>query len=760
MAQNPTIHEELHPSSDKYRFGPTGEAREAVSLNRGGVGDGRKRRHGRRSTSAEQNMNEHPRATDLIARMCRALLGVLAFGAATAYAFGAVGHRTEIPAVKTAVAPPLDPSLRSPLWQKAVTARDFIDFSTLRAASMTTTAYLLYDDRNLYVAFRCEQRVPITASQTIDNASVSTDDHVTIWIDTSGTGARTYAFSATPHGVHSESSSENARYAPPWRSVAAAYDGGYTVMMVIPLSDLRSQAGPNERWRINFERYVAATNSDYSWAFEPSQTNASTPQNWPLLTGIHLAANATRPHPYADVYALESAGSDRDRFQNGIGQFKRISPRVAGIDVTYPVTDTLALVGTYNPDFSNVEEDQTAISPQEFARVYNEYRPFFAQGAQYINAVPQISLFGGGDSMFYTPSIGIFNSGLKAEGTIGRNAIGALNVAGPSFDDAAYGYAYTTPDNALTLSSEGVFARHDALNDDTVGFGASQTNRHSGQFTDAFFGSESGMAVVNAGPSRATIFAEGLRNAHILIEGIYQNVGSGYAPIDGYTAINDIRGPGAIAQYSGVGSARSGIQSYSLSVFGDRYLDRLGNVHEADVNAFYRLSFKNLFSISGFAGPSELGQYTYNRRQVSLGYGDNTPSPMSVSYTWGPFGGLYVQQTAASITRVIGPYGISFEYDGNVERLGAGGPIRDSQWLRRVAFSRTFGRNASIAINLRSINGTGGFATPGTNVALLYQQRFANQDMLYLEYGTPAAPQTLHRFIVKYVFHVGGATGT
>jgi hypothetical protein len=49
---------------------------------------------------------------------------------------------------------------------------------------------------------------------------------------------------------------------------------------------------------------------------------------------------------------------------------------------------------------------------------------------------------------------------------------------------------------------------------------------------------------------------------------------------------------------------------------------------------------------------------------------------------------------------------------------------------------------------------------PGTNLALSFNHRFANQDQLYLDYGAPAAPQTLHRFIMKYVFHMGGGTGT
>jgi hypothetical protein len=313
----------------------------------------------------------------------------------------------------------------------------------------------------------------------------------------------------------------------------------------------------------------------------------------------------------------------------------------------------------------------------------------------------------------------------------------------------------------------------DGITDDTLGFGVAQTNPRSGQFTDATFAAQSGNLVAYNGTSQALQFAEGLRNQHVLIEGIYNDLGPEYAPLDGYTQINDIRGPGGILEYLGVGAAQSAIQSYSVSVFGDRYLDRDGNVREADLNVFYNLTFKDLISISGFAGPSELRSYAvgypvyaggitdwYNRRQVQIAYGANTATPVELSYTWGPFAGYYVQQTSASVSRTFGAYGVTLEYDGNVERAAAGALPFNSQWLRRFDLTRSFGPDATIALELRSVSGTGGFAAPGTNPALLYQQRFSNQNMLYLEYGTPAAAQTLHRFIAKYVLHVGGGTGT
>ena len=695
-----------------------------------------------------------------------------------AIARASVAHTAVVRAVKAPQPVPLDASLRDPVWQTALTANGFVNFTVLRPAAHDTVAYLLYDDRNLYVAFRCAQAgVPIVATQTVDHAGVSSDDHVTLWLDTSGNGSRTYSFSANPRGVSSETSSENTRYAPTWRTASAISGGDYTVVMEIPFSVLRAQGSGLQTWRINFERYIANTNEDYTWAFEPAQTSVSTWQYWPQLTGIVIGKSATRPKPYADAYALGSFGADHNIFPNGYVDgapfFEPVNTRNVGIDATYPFTNTLAFVGTLNPDFSNVEEDQATISPTEFAKVYTEYRPFFAQGSQYINAVPQVGLFGTSNQIFYTPSIGIFNRGLKIEGTAGQNAIGVLNVVGPGFNDNAYGYAYVRPDNTFSLSTQGVLVNQDGIDDNTFAFGATQNNPHSGQFTDVLAATESGTLVTQAGTSQAFTLNEGLRNQHWLVQGIYNNLGPEYNPLAGYTAINDIKGPGAIAEYMGVGSAQSTIQSYSFSVFADRYFDRSGNVRQADTNAFYSLNFKDLISVSGYFGPSELRSYeqgfpvytggvtdSYNRRSIALGYKNNTSSPIDVSYTWGPFAGYYVQQPASSISRVYGAYGITLEYDGNIERMAAGAPIFNSQWLRRLSLSRSFGRNASLAINFRSISGTGGFSEPGTNLALLYEQRFVNADMLYLEYGTPSAPATLHRFIVKYVFHMGGATGT
>lgn len=676
----------------------------------------------------------------------------------------AATHSDSFAAVKATSPPSFSTSLGDPAWKSALRADGFIDTASRRPARLQTVAYMLYDDKNIYVAFHCAQQgVAITATQNVDNAGVQSDDYVAFGVDTSGNGERTYMFYVSPKGVHDEQSSENARYAPRWQSEAQVLPGGgYNVVMVIPLRVLRAQSAPVQRWRINFMRFISALSDSYTWAYEPTQTDAGNSQYWPIVDGLRIAAGATRPQPHADAYFLQSAGGDREQFQNGIGNFEQMRARIVGVDVTYPFTDTLAFVGTLNPDFSNIEQDQATIAPQEFARFFTEYRPFFAQGAGYINALPNVGLGGPGNSLFYTPNIGIFNRGLKVEGTAGRNAIGVLNAIGPNVDDTAFGYAYTLADNSFSLSTEGVLANHpdDAVKDDSLGVGAATTNPHSGVFTITRYTSDSGTNVSDPSAAHSLLAVSGLQTNRFNAFAMYQDTGAQYDPVDGFTQINDVRGPAVSIEYHGNGSDTSPVKRYALTAAADRLMYHDGSVHEADVFGMIDMDFKNLLTLHAFAGPSELGGIWYNRRMIGLGYKEDTSSPTNVSYFWGPFGGKYVQQLNSSLVRAFGTYGISLEFDGNIERTGPGGPVTDSQWLRRLSLTRAFGREATLAIGLRSINGRGGFADPGTNLAMSYQQRFSNEDMLYLVYGTPAASQTLNRFIFKYVFHVGGENGT
>jgi hypothetical protein len=692
-----------------------------------------------------------------------------------------VPHTATVAAVKTQTPPKIDPSLSDPVWKTGVVFEDFFDFTVGRAAELKTVGYLLYDGTNIYFAVHCEQHgTPITASQTVDHVGVQNDDHVTLGFETSGNGGRLYEFLVNPHGIHAEYSSENARYAPDWQSVATVLpDGSWNAVMVIPLKDIRAQSGSSQTWQLNVERYIVASRGAYTWAYEPAMSSVDSTSNWPKITGIELAAAATRPKPQAQIYALGAAGEDRNVFQNGIGNFQQEQQRPVGIDFTIPVTNTAAFVGTLNPDFSNVEQDQTTIAPQEFARFYNEYRPFFSQGANYINSVAGVNI-NSADVPFYSPSIGIFDHGFKFEGTHGLNSLGILTDGGPGFSDSAFGYGFSHPDGSLGIALQGVDADHYGVRDETYGASVAVANPRDGIFQLVKYLSDRGTNVDD--PSQANDFqvGTGVQNAHTLLLFKYEDIGPEYNPIDGYLTENDVNGPQVFYQYSGSGPKGGAIKQYQILAGADRFVDRSGAAHQSDVFSNLSVTFKNLVTLQYGQSTSELRVYAdafpvysgaqvipFNSQAVSFGYEDGTPHPVDLNYSWGPYANsetepVYVQQPSISTSDQFGRWGVGLQYNGVIERAlpGSAAPGVDSQWLRSISLSRTFGSNTTLAIALRGVNGNGGFATPGTNLALGFHERFRNLDELYFDYGSPASATTLNRFLLKYIFHVGGQTGT
>ncbi len=682
-------------------------------------------------------------------------------------------------------------------WDKALLASGFVDFTTRTPAQLGTTARFLYDATNLYIAFECARgNVPLSAAQTTNNVGLGLDDDVEFDVDPTDNGTRTYSFEATPRGVRYQSSSESSRYDPPWKAIARITPAAWDVEMIVPLKDLRAGSSALQTWRINFVRHVAARAEDYTWAYDPLQNSLSDSSHWPRLSGIAIPVAAARPAPHGDIYALASIGRDREQFQNQFGAFGRQTPRLFGLDGTYPFTNTLALVGTLNPDFSNVEVDQQVIAPQEFRRAYTEYRPFFAQGANFLTPGPNVGVNSIANTPFYTPSIGTFDRGIKLEGTTGRYGLGALEVRGPGLDDEAFAVDRTSSDRRLELFASGVLAHHsDVANDSTLGFGTNISDRtHAFSFglNDQF---ERGSLITEPRLAHSVLAVLDYQNQ--ATQGIlaYRDIGPQYNPIDGYTQQNDIRGPLAVYVRNGVVSAaRNPLKSYTIVTFGDRYVDRSGAVRQVDAFAQGGVTFKSLLSVNVSHQTSGLRQYAiayptytggvqerFDQTGIALGYRDGTASPIDLSYSFGPYASFcpgaspqalfcsangspgfvpsYVTQFSASTSRQLGRfYSLAGEVDSTSEQPYRG--VRDGQWLRRIALTRSLGSDASFSLGLRTISGTGGFGVPGANFAAAFHMKFRDSSQLYVEYGTPAGTATLNRAILKYEFHLGGGIGT
>src|SRR2546426_8436058 len=82
----------------------------------------------------------------------------------------------------------------------------------------------------------------------------------------------------------------------------------------------------------------------------------------------------------------------------------------AGLDFRYNLASDLALVGTLNPDFGQVEADQRVLNLSTFETFFPEKRPFFLEGLDLFKPALRVDLGGpnGGDAyqIFYSRRIG------------------------------------------------------------------------------------------------------------------------------------------------------------------------------------------------------------------------------------------------------------------------------------------------------------------------------------------------------------------
>lgn len=701
--------------------------------------------------------------------------------AGTLPALAAVDAVRGFPAARAERPPKFDAALSDPEWQKALVASGFQDLTTRAPAKLQTTAFLLYDDKNVYVAFRAMQPgVPIHASQTTNAIGFGQDDLVGVGLDTSGAGSSVYYFETTPRGVRYQQAIESNRYAPSWDAQTATTDSAWTAMLTIPLQDLRAAGGKNRTWRINFIRNVAGVAEHYTWAWDGLMQDGQ-PPNWPVLTdarwwpalqGLDIKASAARPKPRAEVYALSSIGLDRNIFQQANNTFAPQTVRNVGLDFVYPFTSTIAGVGTLNPDFSNVEVDQQTIVPQEFQRNLVEYRPFFAQGAQYFTNA-SFALGGNiqaADQILYTPSFGTFDRGFKVEGTYGLQQIGALTVRstteGSAFDDQAFSFKHALSDRSFLYWANSVLAHHDTGNDSTLETGLAGRNLKTG-FVWAY---DQSLEQTNLYANPGGQFAYG-RSEFIDVHKpnyewylSYLDISPGYGPFDGFTTVNDIRGPIAATDWT---TTALGLKTWTGYVTVDRFLTRAGTVHQADFFGTTDLYTKGLVHVNLTQATSSLDDpvltngvnLPFNQSSFTLGYRDGTPAPVDFTYSAGPFSTFYLQQFNVAATRPLGTrFNVAATYAGTHERSLATGV--DGQILRNIAVEESFGPDTNLTLALRSINGNGGFAVPGVNFAAGLHTKFRSGSELFLNWGTPAAPATLYRFIAKYVWRIGGGAGT
>ena len=247
--------------------------------------------------------------------------------------------------------------------------------------SQPTTAFLSYDDQNLYVIFVCKEERGKVRGRMAKREDIGGDDQVSVYLDTFHDNHRSYAFSVNPLGVQrdsviTEGQSEDSSFDTLWRSEGRITEDGFVTLMAIPFKSLRFPRTQAQTWGIALGRSFVHNNDRSFWPAITLRSQGFVQQFGALegLEGISGGRNL-QFIPYV-------TGAQARTLDYGKAGYVRDHDIRGGLDSKIVLRDAFSFDLALNPDFSQVESDDPQVTINQRYEVYfPEKRPFFLENA-------------------------------------------------------------------------------------------------------------------------------------------------------------------------------------------------------------------------------------------------------------------------------------------------------------------------------------------------------------------------------------------
>lgn len=330
--------------------------------------------------------------------------------------------RTYQTARLTTPPPQIDGKIADEAWAAVAWTGDYIQRAPNEGAAPThqTAFKILYDDKNLYIAFRCYDDEPEKIVRRLTRRDGFDGDWVEINIDSYNDKRTAFSFTITAAGVIGDEFVTNngnnwdSNWNPIWYAKSNVDDEGWTAEMRIPLSQLRYGDQPVHTWGIQSTRYDFRTQERSVWRFI-SQNTAGWVSNFGSLEGI----KGIKPQKQVEIQPYLLTQGEISEPENGnpfaTGADGKIS---GGLDAKIGITSDLTLDLTVNPDFGQVEADPGAINLDGYQIFFSERRPFFIENRNIFDFQVTYAEAGGPftrDNVFYSRRIGGAPSGYPNE---------------------------------------------------------------------------------------------------------------------------------------------------------------------------------------------------------------------------------------------------------------------------------------------------------------------------------------------------------
>jgi hypothetical protein len=326
---------------------------------------------------------------------------------------------------KMAVAITVDGRLDEEAWKTAAVFKDF--YQTMPgdniAPSRPTEVLMMYDEKHLYVGFKCWDEKDKVRATLAKRDNVFGEDNVRIWLDTYNDQRRAYILGFNPFGIQQDGIYTEGRGADfsvdiVMESKGVIEDWGWMVEVKIPFKSLRYSAGKGKMWGFNAARNIDRFNDEFDqWLPDDRQISGFLIKHG-KITGL----DEIKYERTLEIVPSITVSETGRRFPSNdpiTGRFvNQPVKQDIGVNLKYSISPNITLDAAINPDFAEIEADAPVVTAnQRFPIFFQEKRPFFLEGAD----------------IFQTP-LAIYDSrsiidpdfATKLTGKIGKNSFGFM----------------------------------------------------------------------------------------------------------------------------------------------------------------------------------------------------------------------------------------------------------------------------------------------------------------------------------------------
>ncbi len=344
---------------------------------------------------------------------------------------------------KITTVPTIDGKVDEEIWKSAAVFKDFYQtnpgYNT--QPSKPTEVYMVYDERHLYVAFKCWDEKDKIRATVAKRDSVFGEDNVRLWLDTYDDQRRAYVLGFNPFGIQQDgifTEGQGADFSVDivMESKGVIEDWGWSVEVKIPFKSLRYASGKGKKWGFNVARNIDRLNDEFNqWLPDDRDVSGflvkhgriggldeiKSERTLEIVPSITLSEtgrrtrtvpistiNANGYHPIFNPTGIQDPG----RFVN------EPLKQDIGVTVKYTITPNITLDAAINPDFAEIEADAPVVTAnQRFPIFFQEKRPFFLEGKDIFDSPLQ---------PFYSRTIVDPDFAAKLTGKIGKTSFGIL----------------------------------------------------------------------------------------------------------------------------------------------------------------------------------------------------------------------------------------------------------------------------------------------------------------------------------------------